>query len=97
MFVRARWLCGGQLDGEYRVFGRRFTCNGTAVRAYDLLGDGKPQSSAAAIGRTRRIQAIELLKDHLELSRRDANAVRKALWELQRFPQLFLKSRQEYP
>ena len=37
------------------------------MRAYDLLGDGKPQSSAAAIGRTRRIQAIELLKDHLEL------------------------------
>ena len=41
----------------------------------DLLGDGKPQSSAAAIGRTRRIQAIELLKDHLELCLRDGIAL----------------------
>ena len=49
------------------MLGRRFACDTAAVRCNNLLGDGKPQSSAAAVGRTRRIQAIELLKDHFEL------------------------------
>lgn len=41
----------------------------------DLLGNSKAQTGTTAIGRTRRIQAIELLKDHLELSRRDRIAL----------------------
>ncbi len=41
----------------------------------NLLGNGKTQTSTTAIGRTRRIQAIELLKDHLELSSRDRIAL----------------------
>lgn len=57
------------------MLGRRFACDTAAVRCNNLLGDGKPQSSAAAVGRTRRIQAIELLKDHFELCRRNRIAL----------------------
>ena len=53
------------------MLGRRFARDRAAVRCNDLLGDGKAKPGATAIGRTCRVQAIELLKDYLEHSRRN--------------------------
>ena len=75
MFVRAPTLRSGQLDGKDGMLGRRFARDGTAMRPNNLLSDGETQPSTAAIGRTRCIQAIELLKDHLELWLRDRIAL----------------------
>ena len=56
-------------NSKDRMLGSRYALNSSTMGVYDFLRNSQTKAGAAAICRTRGIQAVELLKNHLELGR----------------------------